>query len=172
MYMPFSDLRSQMLKLTDLSTFQQIMDDLEEKLIVLKKDTQIGLPSHEIRLDEREQKAVQLIEDTFKRAKFNTPLEEDVCKNLKIPSKSFQNMMKSLIEQEKLIRLNPKVTYHRESLDALKKIVIEHIQRHQSISIAELRDKLRLSRKYTQAILEYFNRSGLTKRIEDKHVLK
>jgi selenocysteine-specific elongation factor len=172
MYMPFSDIRSQLLKVTDLPTFQKIMDNLIEKRIVFKKDTQIGLPGHEIRLDDREQKTVQSIEDTYKKARFNTPLEEDVCKNLRIPSKSFQNMMKSLIEQGKLIRLNPKVTYHRDSLDALKKIVIDHIQRHKSISIAELRDKLRLSRKYTQAILEYFNKAGVTKRIEDKHVLK
>ena len=36
---------------------------------------------------------------------------------------------------------------------------------------AELRGRLTLSREYAQAILEYFYRTRLTKRIEDRHVL-
>lgn len=40
-----------------------------------------------------------------------------------------------------------------------------------SITIAELRGRLTLSREYAQAILEYFRRTGLTKRIEDRYVL-
>ena len=39
-----------------------------------------------------------------------------------------------------------------------------------SISLAELRDWLTLSWKYTQAILEYYDRPELTKRVEDQHV--
>jgi selenocysteine-specific elongation factor len=161
-----------MLKLTDLQTFQKIMDDLAKKGIIIRKDTQVGLPDHKAELDDRDQKNIQLIEDSYKRARFNTPLEEDVCKNLRLPQKLFQNMMNNLIEQEKLIRLNPKVTYHRDSLEEAEKIVREHIQSHQSITIAELRDKLMLSRKYAQAILEYFNKTGLTQRVEDRHMLK
>jgi hypothetical protein len=40
-----------------------------------------------------------------------------------------------------------------------------------SVAIPELRDWLTLSWKYAQAILEYFYRTGLTKRIEDRYVL-
>jgi selenocysteine-specific elongation factor len=49
---------------------------------------------------------------------------------------------------------------------------MDHIRENQSITIAELRDKLKLSRKYTQAILEYFDNIGLTRRKEDRHVIK
>jgi hypothetical protein len=40
-----------------------------------------------------------------------------------------------------------------------------------SVAIPELRGGLTLSREYAQAILEYFYRTRLTKRIEDRHVL-
>ena len=80
--------------------------------------------------------------------------------------------MKSLIDQDKLVRLNKKVTYHRDILQDAQKIVMDHIRENQSITIAELRDKLKLSRKYTQAILEYFDNTGLTRRKEDRHVIK
>ena len=40
-----------------------------------------------------------------------------------------------------------------------------------SVALPELRDWLTLSREYARAILEYFYRTGLTKRVEDRHVL-
>jgi selenocysteine-specific elongation factor len=45
------------------------------------------------------------------------------------------------------------------------------IERHGSVTIAEFRDRLNLSRKYAQAILEHLDKTGYTKRIEDRHVL-
>jgi len=40
-----------------------------------------------------------------------------------------------------------------------------------SVALPEFRGRLTLSREYARAILEYFYRTGLTKRVEDRHVL-
>jgi len=172
LFMPFSDLRSQFLKLTDLQTFKTIIDDLGNKRIIYKKESQVGLVGHEISLKPGEQELATRIEQIFRKAGFATPLEEDVQKELALSSEIFKKIINSLIDQEKLIRLNKKVTYHREFVTAAQEIVTDHIRKNQSITIAELRDKLQLSRKYAQGILEYFDNIGLTIRKEDKHVIK
>jgi selenocysteine-specific elongation factor len=172
LYMPFSDLRSQFLKLTDQQTFKTAIDELLNKKIIFKKDSQLGLVGHEISLKPREQELLIRIEQAFQKARFAAPLEEDIQKRLGLRTDIFQKMVKRLIEQEKLVRLNKKVTYHHETLSAAKELVLNHIKKQQSITIAELRDKLHLSRKYAQAILEYFDRTGLTIRKEDRHVIK
>lgn len=172
LYMPFSDLRSQFLKMSDQQTFKAIIDELLNKKIIFKKDSQLGLAGHEVSLKPREQELLARIEQAFQKARFAAPLEEDVQKRLGLRADVFQKMMKSLINQEKLVRLNKKVTYHAETLTAAKEMVLSHIRKKQSITIAELRDRLHLSRKYAQAILEYFDRTGLTIRKEDKHVIK
>jgi len=172
LYMPFSDLRSQAMRLTDEQTFKAVIDELLNKKIIFKKDSQLGLAGHEVSLKPREQELLARIEQAFQKARFAAPLEEDVQKRLGLRADVFQKMMKSLIYQEKLVRLNKKVTYHTETLMAAKEMVLNHIRKNQSITIAELRDKLHLSRKYAQAILEYFDRAGLTIRKEDKHVIK
>jgi len=46
------------------------------------------------------------------------------------------------------------------------------LAKNKSITIADLRDKLKFNRKYAHAILEYFDHIGLTKREEDKHALR
>jgi selenocysteine-specific elongation factor len=172
LYMPFSDLRSQYLKLTDEQTFKTAIDELLNKKIIFKKDSQIGLVGHEISLKPREQELLMRLEQAFQKARFAAPLEEDVQKRLGLRTEVFHKMMKSLISQEKLVRLNKKVTYHLETLAAAKEMVLNHISEHQSITIAELRDKLHLSRKYAQAILEFFDKKGMTIRKEDRHVIK
>jgi selenocysteine-specific elongation factor len=63
------------------------------------------------------------------------------------------------------------VIYHKDAVLEVKEVVAEFLKKNQSITIAELRDRLHFSRKYAQAILEYFDSSGLTKRQEDKHIL-
>jgi selenocysteine-specific elongation factor len=172
LFVPFADLRSQFLELTDLDTFKALIADLISKKIIYKKDSQIGLVGHEISLKPKDEELTGKIEQAFKRAGFSTPLEEDVRQELQLTPHVFKEIMNSLIEQKKLIRLNKKVTYHREHLRAAQEIVAEHLRKKQSITIAELRDKLHLSRKYGQAILEYLDSIGLTKRKEDRHVIK
>jgi selenocysteine-specific elongation factor len=149
-----------------------IVDDLLDKKIIYKKDSDIRLAEHEIRLESREHEVASQMEQTFRKAGYAAPREEDVRKRLDLSPQVFNKMMKSLIDQDKLVRLNNKVTYHRDILQDAQKIVMDHIRENQSITIAELRDKLNLSRKYTQAILEYFDNIGLTRRKEDRHVIK
>jgi selenocysteine-specific elongation factor len=172
MFMPLSDLRSQFLKLSDSQTFLTILDYLVAKKIVLKKDAQVSLAEHKLKLEPKEQQLSDRIEWIFKSTEFAPPLEDDVCRELGLEEPFFKKIMRSLYDQEKLVRLNPKVSYHVDSLKAAREIVLDQIQKKGSITIAELRDRLNLSRKYAQAVLEYFDQIGLTKRKEDRHELK
>jgi selenocysteine-specific elongation factor len=110
------------------------------------------------------------IEAVFRRARFAAPLEEDVRRRLGLNPSAFKNILDALIREGRIVRLGAKVTYHREALDAARDAALGLIERHGCVTIAELRDRLNLSRKYAQAILEHFDKTGLTKRVEDRHV--
>jgi len=171
LFMPYVDLRSQFLRLADPQAFKTIVEDLTRKNIIYQKDSNVGLVGFEIKMKPRDQELANKIEEIFKKAAFAVPLEEDVRQELGLDRGVFKNIMKGLMDRESLIRLNQKVTYHRETVERAQKIVMDYIRKNQSITIAELRNKLRLSRKYAQAILEYFDSIGLTKRVEDKHII-
>jgi selenocysteine-specific elongation factor len=84
----------------------------------------------------------------------------------------FREILYELARTGVIVRLGPKVTYHRDALARAREAVAERIRRTGGITIAELRDKLDLSRKYACAILEYFDKIGFTRRSGDRHVLK
>lgn len=170
--MPYVELRSAFLKIADSMIFSSIVDDLSQRKIIYRKDSKVGLVGYKLAMKPREQKIVYAVEKLFKEAGLNAPLEEDVRKELSIVPGEFKKIMDGFIERNILVRLSDKVTYHKETVKTAQEIVLTELREKNAITIADLRDKLHFSRKYAQAILEYFDTVGLTKREVDKHVLK
>jgi selenocysteine-specific elongation factor len=169
--MPFSDVRVEFLKESDSPTLKLILDELIGKNVLFRKEAEIGLTGREARANPVEDELRARVEGVFRSARFAAPLEDEVYSRLDLNLTLFKKTLDSLIRDGRLVRLAPKVTYHREALEAAREAVAGLIERHGSVTIAELRDRLNLSRKYAQAILEYFDKTGLTKRVEDRHVL-
>lgn len=168
---PTGVMRSEFLKLSDDSVFKSVLADLIKEKLIYKKEGTIGLPGHKVQMTSREQAAADRIEDIFRSAGYKTPIEEDVRAQLGLSPHEFKNIINSLLNQGRLARLSKNVIYHKDTLSDAEKIVVDYIKKNRSITIAELRDTLQFSRKYAQAILEYFDNTGLTKRLEDKHIL-
>jgi len=169
--MPFSDARAEFLEQSDAPTLKLILDQLIDKGVLYRKEAEIGLAGREAKANPVQDDLRARIEGIFRIARFAAPLEDEVFSRLDLNLTLFRKTLDGLIRDGRLVRLAPKVTYHREALDAAREAVAGLIERHGSVTIAELRDRLNLSRKYAQAILEYFDKTGLTKRVEDRHVL-
>jgi selenocysteine-specific elongation factor len=172
MLMPYEELRSRFLRLADNQTLKNVLDGLLEKRTIHRKNSDVSLVGYEAKMKPKDQELIQKIENVFKRSGFAPPLEEEIRLKQRVDLRHFKNMMHCLFERGALVRLSKKVVFHRDSVESARKIVLEQLEKNQHITIAELRDKLKLSRKYATAILEYFDAIGLTKRMQDVHILK
>ena len=169
--MPFSDVRAEFLKESDAPTLKLILDGLIGKRVLYRKEAEVGIVGRETKVNPVEEQLKARIEGVFRSARFAAPLEEEVRVRLDLNPSLFKNILDGLIRDGRIVQLAPKVTYHRDTLEAAREAVSGLIELRGSVTIAELRDRLNLSRKYAQAILEHFDRTGLTKRVEDRHVL-
>lgn len=172
MFMPYEELRSKFLGFTDNHTFKKVIVGLVERGTIQMKNSDVSLVGYEVKLEPRDQEIIQQIERTFKKAGFASPLEEDIRLELGLNPKEYRNIMHSLFERGILVRLSGKVIYHRDSVEKARRIILQYLQQFSSVTVAEMRDILKLSRKYATAILEYFDRIGLTKREKDVHILR
>ncbi|MFQ6037161.1 MAG: SelB C-terminal domain-containing protein, partial [Candidatus Aminicenantales bacterium] len=170
--MPYEELRSWALRRTESAVLKKILDHLVDTQRLESRGADVALPGFRARLDPREKEMMGRIERTFQASGLTPPLEEDVRKSLGIPPRVFGNLMYSLFESQRLVRLNDRVVYHRDFLEKARRTVIAYLEQRATIAVAELRDLLKISRKYATAILEYFDRVGLTKREEDVHILR
>lgn len=169
--MPYSDLRAAFLEKGDAATLKLVLETLTGSGVLVRKGSEIGLSGREPKADPAEAALRTRIEGAFRTARFSAPLEDEVRNRLGLNPSVFNPVLYALLRAGDLVRLAPKVIYHRETLESARTAVAGLIERHGSVTIAELRDRLELSRKYAQAILEHFDKTGFTRRIGDRHVL-
>jgi selenocysteine-specific elongation factor len=168
--MPFSDLRSAFLSSSDAETLKLLLDDLVARRVLTRVEADIGLAGREAKEDPGAAELRDRVESVFRDARFAAPLEEEARLKLGLNPSVFLPVLNGLVRSGVLVRLAPKVTYHRDTVEAARDAVAGLLERRGSVTIAELRDRLNLSRKYAQAILEHFDRTGFTRRVEDRHV--
>jgi len=168
--MPYSDLRAEFLKAGDAPTLKLILDALIADGLLVRKDAEIGLAGRETKADPAAAALRARVEGAYRAARFSAPLEDDIRTRFGLNPSAFNPVLAGLLRSGELVRLAPKVIYHRETIEEARAAVAGLIERHGSVTIAELRDRLDLSRKYAQAILEYFDKIGFTNRVEDRHV--
>jgi selenocysteine-specific elongation factor len=70
------------------------------------------------------------------------------------------------------VRVGRSLHFQPESLALLEAQVVAICERNGSATIAGLRDELGTSRKYAQALLEHLDRTKVTLRRGDEHVLR
>ena len=95
-----------------------------------------------------------------------------IAAELGLPRTRVDDAVDSLIDAGLLVRLRGEVLYPASRLDAIDAQVRRLLDDRGEITLAGLRDELAITRKYSQAILEYVDGLGITVRIGDRHVLR
>jgi len=83
----------------------------------------------------------------------------------------FKQVLDRLLAGENLILLTPQIFIHREFFEQAKAIFIEEVTKNGEITLAQFRDKLETSRKYAMALLEYFDKKKISKKVGDARVM-
>lgn len=80
--------------------------------------------------------------------------------------------LENLVLVGEVVRVKPAIYYPVAELEGLCTKIVALIRSKGSITVAELRDALAISRKYSQALLDYLDANRITLRIDDKRVLR
>jgi selenocysteine-specific elongation factor len=171
-FMPLVELRSQFLQFSSAGVLAFLIKKMTAEKIITVEENKVSLLGRTIQLTKREAELLKQIEQAYLRAQFTPPLEAEVQKQLRAEPGLFKKAVQHLYREGILVRLNQKVTFHRETWQNAEQFVRGYLRARGKITIAELRDCLRLTRKFACAILEYMDRRGITKRVGDEHVLK
>ncbi len=75
-----------------------------------------------------------------------------------------------LVENGTLVKVNEELYFHSEAYKEAVETLCRHFKTNDTLTLAEYRDLTGSSRKYVQALLEYFDQCKLTRRVEDHRV--
>jgi selenocysteine-specific elongation factor len=96
---------------------------------------------------------------------------EEFSKGQAKEKKAFEQMFAALISQGTLIALTPQIHMHKDHYNTALELFHRMAQETDEVLTKDYRDNLGTSRKFAMAILEYFDKLGITKMIGEGRVL-
>ena len=156
--MPREELRNK-LKLGNASPV--IMSRLVEDKIIIESGAEVSLPSFRVQLTSEQQSRI----DAFLRDLARNPFSPQTNVVLE------PDLLNLLVQQKKVVKVSAETVFLTEAYNQMVQKVVDRLKEKGRITLAEVRDLLRTSRKYAQALLEYMDGQKITRRIGDDRVL-
>ena len=156
--MPKAELSSRLGLAPHSAALQKLFDDG----VLVEVAVAARLPSHQVKLTPDQEAKIDAFLVALNRNPYSPPgdvtLEPD--------------LLNLLIEQQRVVKVADGVVFPANAYQEMVDKVIARAREQGSITVAEVRDMLGTSRKYTIALLEYMDDKKITRRVGDKRVLR
>jgi selenocysteine-specific elongation factor len=145
-----------------------VLDVLLGNDVVADGET-VRLAKHRVVLKQEEERAAEEIERLFYEAGLTAPAMADALAKSGIGTARARAVLQMLLKKGTLVRVAEDLAVHRAAIDAL----VERLSALQGrrISVGEFKDFAGVSRKYAIPLLEYLDRSRVTRREGDLRVV-
>ncbi|HEX5837334.1 MAG TPA: selenocysteine-specific translation elongation factor [Anaerolineales bacterium] len=162
--MPREELKSR-LKLAP-RVFNALITRLAREGSLVERSALLAMPAHKVTFDNEQQAQIQKLMRMFEQNPFSPPGFKDS------QAEAGAEVLNALIEIEELVLIPGDVLFRKLDYDdAVHRIHATLLQKG-TVTLAEVRDLLKTSRKYAQALLEHLDTTGLTLRDGDVRRLK
>lgn len=121
---------------------------------------------YEIQFNGQEQAKVQILMRAFEQNPFSPPSVKE-CQ-----SEVGEEVVNALIESNKLAAVSADVVFQTKDYDLMVNEIRKTLEKNGKITLAEVRDLFKTSRKYAQALLEHLDANNITMRDGDFRKLK
>ncbi|MFH1169837.1 MAG: selenocysteine-specific translation elongation factor [Chloroflexota bacterium] len=134
---------------------------LIEEGVIIEEGAGVHLPGHRVQLSTVQQSKLDAFLKSLAQNPYSPPGDL-------IPEPDLLNL---LVEQRRVVKVSDSVVFAAPVYDEMVGKVIAHIKASGKVSLAEVRDMFRTSRKYAQALMEHLDAARITRRVGDERVL-
>ena len=160
-------------KIEVISKFKLSQKEVLEMIDLFIKNNEVRLEGNlvaekdfVVNYDKKQLAEKARIERELLQGGFTPPTIKDLTNGVK----ASVELLDSLVDNT-IIRLDADLVLHKNMLDQAIKKVEEYFSTNDKMALAEFRDMTGSSRKYSMAILEYIDKLGVTRRVENYRVL-
>jgi selenocysteine-specific elongation factor len=127
----------------------------------------VRLLSHTVTFSAEQERQAAALLDVLREAEVSPPDRGDLEAELGLSSE----LTDALIAQGRVVEVAAGLLYERSVLDGIVERIREDIQQHGPRTVAQIRDLLDASRKYTLALVSYTDEHKVTRRVGDERAL-
>lgn len=111
------------------------------------------------------------IHETYRDSKFSPPSMQDFINHLAGQKIQLQELFNLCVQEGKLIFIQDDLYLDIDAEEEMRSIISHALENNKAMTVAEIRDLLKTSRKYAVPFCEHLDKIGLTKREGDLRLL-
>ena len=138
-----------------------ILQRLLNEDVLTEKGLVVRLPTHQIQLTQAQQAKIDAFLHSLAQNPYAPPTDL-------IPEPDLLNL---LIERQQVMKVSDSVVFSTSAYNGMVERATAHIKAEGKVTLAEVRDMFKTSRKYAQAFLEHLDEKKITRRVGDERVL-
>jgi len=147
--------------------FRAIVDRLEQRGALRRSESQLRLPTHEVALNAGDRALATRAEGLLATAELAPPDPRQMAASLAVDPSRLEAILVQLEREGQVVRAAPALWFSAAAVERARHLLADHLRAHGEISAAVFRDLIHGSRKYSIALLDYFDRTGFTLRVGD-----
>ncbi len=164
-----AELRQKLFPRIDRPIADGILRELRAEGKVKQVADRYALAEFEVRLTKRQTALRDRLLRIYRDAGLEAPATDDLWAMFQPREKEdCRQVLESLVSGGRLVMLSPQIVVHETVYAALLNTLKDWFAEHETITLAEYRDRMNTSRKYALAALEYFDRNHMTKKEGDQ----
>lgn len=167
-----AELRQKAFKGLDFGTADAILSVMERGGTLRLAAERFSLPEFSVVLTKRQKALREKILTLYQSAGREVPFVEDLYASFPAAERDdCKKVLENLASCGELVMLSPQLFYHSTVFEEVCRLTADYFAGHETMTLAEFRDLLDTSRKYALAILEYFDKNKMTKKVDDYRIL-
>jgi selenocysteine-specific elongation factor len=152
--------------------FRAFVDAIVSQGIVVREESLLRLPAHRVALKKDEADIAARAEALIAAGGVTPVGLKEVEKSLNVPRAKLQAVLKQLVREGRVVQVDSDLCFASAAVEQARSLLRAHAEAHGGIDAATFRDLLGASRKYSIALLDYFDRTGFTLRVGDVRKLR
>jgi selenocysteine-specific elongation factor len=167
-----SRLRRIALPAAPAALWSALLEELGDDGRLSRNGPWLHLPGHAVALGEADAPLAQELLTRLRDGGYDPPWVRDLARLHGEPEDRVRRLLRTLALQGETYQVVRDLFYHRERMRDLAELACVLAERHGRIEAARFRDAAALGRKRAIQILEFLDRTGLTRRMRDAHLLR
>lgn len=152
--------------------FRDLVEILAAEKTAVRDGNLLRLPGHRVQLRDEEKTLMEKIKKLLGENPLAPPDLKQIEKDSGSGRAKFAEVIRVMERERSIVRVATDLYFLSDCVDKVKGVLYKYFSENAEITAATFRDLLGSSRKYTIALLEHFDREGVTVRIGDVRRLK
>jgi len=156
----------------DKPVLEGLVELLKKEGRLAERNHRLALPEHSEALPDRDRQLLDAIESLYRQRPFNPPEMSEIIAVTGAARPQAENAVRMLRDRERLVPVAGDMLFHREAVDRARELLVETIRRDGKLESVRFKYLLDTTRKYALPLLDYFDRVGLTLRVNNTRYLR